>query len=262
MFDFSVFSTAEGWVSLLSLSAMEIVLGIDNIIFISILSSKLPRGEQPKARSLGLALALVMRLGLLFTISWMMRLTAPLFEVLGRAISGRDLILLVGGLFLVGKATYEIHDKLEVEHETKSSAAGRASFAAILVQILLLDVVFSLDSVITAVGMAPSVAVMMLAMVIAVGVMLIFAGPISAFVEKHPTMKILALSFLLLIGVVLIADGLGQHISKGYIYFAMAFALAVEMVNMRVRKAHQRPLELHRRYGDEKGPTELPPQGA
>jgi len=262
MFDFSVFNTAEGWISLLSLSAMEIVLGIDNIIFISILSSKLPQSEQPKARSLGLTLALFMRLGLLFTISWMMQLTKPLFEVLGQGVSGRDLILLVGGLFLVGKATYEIHDKLEVEHEARSGPVGRASFAAILIQILLLDIVFSLDSVITAVGMAPSIVVMMLAMVIAVGVMLIFAAPISNFVEKHPTMKILALSFLLLIGVVLIADGLGQHISKGYIYFAMAFSLAVEMINMRVRKAHQKPLKLHNQYTGDKAAPELPPQGA
>jgi predicted tellurium resistance membrane protein TerC len=262
MFDFSVFGTAEGWISLLSLSAMEIVLGIDNIIFISILSSKLPQGEQPRARSLGLTLALFMRLGLLFTISWMMRLTEPLFQVLGRGVSGRDLILLVGGLFLVGKATYEIHDKLEVDHVVRGAPGGSASFASILIQILLLDIVFSLDSVITAVGMAPSIAVMMLAMVIAVGVMLAFAGPISSFVEKHPTMKILALSFLLLIGVVLIADGLGQHISKGYIYFAMAFSLLVEMVNLRVRKAQQKPLELHNRYGDDKGSSEPPPQGA
>jgi predicted tellurium resistance membrane protein TerC len=262
MFDFSVFGTAEGWISLLSLSAMEIVLGIDNIIFISILSGKLPQSEQPRARSLGLTLALFMRLGLLFTISWMMRLTEPLFEVLGRGVSGRDLILLVGGLFLVGKATYEIHDKLEVEHEVRGTPGGSASFAAILIQILLLDIVFSLDSVITAVGMAPSIVVMMLAMVIAVGVMLIFAGPISNFVESHPTMKILALSFLLLIGVVLIADGLGQHISKGYIYFAMAFSLAVEMVNLRMRKAQQKPLKLHNQYTDDKGSTELPPQGA
>jgi predicted tellurium resistance membrane protein TerC len=262
MFDFSVFNTAEGWISLLSLSAMEIVLGIDNIIFISILSGKLPQSEQPKARSLGLTLALFMRLGLLFTISWMMQLTKPLFEVLGQGVSGRDLILLVGGLFLVGKATYEIHDKLEVEHDARSGPIGRASFAAILIQILLLDIVFSLDSVITAVGMAPSIVVMMLAMVIAVGVMLIFAAPISSFVEKHPTMKILALSFLLLIGVVLIADGLGQHISKGYIYFAMAFSLAVEMINMRARKAHQKPLKLHNQYTDDKAAPELPAQGA
>ena len=245
-FDLNVFGTAEGWISLLSLTAMEIVLGIDNIIFISILSSKLPRNEQPRARSIGLALALVMRLGLLFAISWIMRLTEPLFTVLERGVSGRDLILLIGGLFLVGKAAYEIHDKLEIEHEVASRTRGTgSSFAAILIQILLLDVVFSLDSVITAVGMAPSIVVMMMAMVLAVGVMLVFAGPIGTFVERHPTMKILALAFLVLIGVVLIADGLGQHISKGYIYFAMTFALAIELVNMRLRRSRTRPVKLH-----------------
>jgi predicted tellurium resistance membrane protein TerC len=254
MFDFSVFGTAEGWISLLSLSAMEIVLGIDNIIFISILAGKLPAAEQPKARSIGLVLALFMRLGLLLTISWIMRLTEPLFTVLGQEVSGRDLILILGGLFLVGKATYEIHDKLEVEHDEKTGAVRRgASFAAILTQILLLDVVFSLDSVITAVGMAPALVIMMLAMVIAVAVMLIFAGPIGSFVEKHPTMKILALSFLLLIGVVLIAEGMGQHISKGYIYFAMAFALLVEVINMRLRRAHASPVKLHSQFEDPKG---------
>ena len=252
MFDFSVFGTAEGWISLLSLSAMEIVLGIDNIIFISILAGKLPAAEQPRARSLGLMLALIMRLALLLAISWMMRLTAPLFTALGQEISGRDLILLIGGLFLVAKATYEIHDKLEVEHEEKGGVARRgASFGVILIQILLLDIVFSLDSVITAVGMAPSIVIMMLAMVIAVGVMLIFAGPIGSFVEKHPTMKILALSFLLLIGVVLVADGMGQHISKGYIYFAMAFALLVEVINLRVRRAHSAPVKLHSQFEDQ-----------
>ncbi|MEY2931819.1 MAG: hypothetical protein RL033_2568 [Pseudomonadota bacterium] len=246
MFDFSVFQSAEGWISLLSLSAMEIVLGIDNIVFLSILSGKLPVEQQPKARRLGLLLALVMRLGLLFTISWMMRLTAPLFSVLGNEISGRDLILLVGGLFLVGKSVHEIHDKLEVQHEPSGVPARGASFAAILVQIVLLDIVFSLDSVITAVGMAPSIVVMMLAMIIAVGVMMVFAEPIGAFVERHPTMKILALSFLMLIGVVLVADGMGQHISKGYIYFAMTFALLVEMINLRVRRAA--PVQLHNRF--------------
>jgi predicted tellurium resistance membrane protein TerC len=263
MFDFSVFGTVEGWISLLSLSAMEIVLGIDNIIFISILAGKLPKSEQPRARSLGLFLALFMRLGLLLAISWIMRLTEPLFTVLGRGVSGRDLILLIGGLFLVAKATYEIHDKLEVEHEVKADGSrGGASFAAILIQILLLDIVFSLDSVITAVGMAPSIIIMMVAMVVAVGVMLVFAAPIGNFVEKHPTMKILALSFLLLIGVVLIAEGLGQHISKGYIYFAMAFALAVEMVNMRMRKAQSKPVKLHTAYEEDTPSRELPPQGA
>ena len=248
MFDFGVLLTAEGWISLLTLTAMEIVLGIDNIIFISILSGKLPAAEQPKARRLGLLLALFMRLGLLFTISWMMQLTAPLFAVLGQEISGRDLILIVGGTFLVGKSVHEIHDKLEAQQEAQTATARGASFLAILIQILLLDIVFSLDSVITAVGMAPSLVVMVLAMIIAVGVMLIFAGPIGSFVERHPTMKILALSFLMLIGVVLVADGMGQHISKGYIYFAMAFALLVEMVNLRVRRAQ--PVHLHSRFED------------
>jgi predicted tellurium resistance membrane protein TerC len=255
MFDFSVFGTAEGWISLLSLSAMEIVLGIDNIIFISILAGKLPKAEQPRARSVGLMLALGTRLGLLFAISWMMGLTAPLFSVFEHSFSGRDLILLLGGLFLVGKAVFEIHDKLEVQHHEANAPRRGASFAAVLVQIALLDIVFSLDSVITAVGMAPSIVIMMLAMVIAVGVMLLFAGPISAFVEQHPTMKILALSFLLLIGVVLVADGMGQHISKGYIYFAMAFALGVELVNMRVRRYQAAPLNLHSRFEDPKRPA-------
>jgi predicted tellurium resistance membrane protein TerC len=255
MFDVRVFGTAEGWISLLSLTLMEIVLGIDNIIFIAILSGKLPAQQQPKARSLGLTLALFMRLGLLLTISWLMRLTAPLFSVLGQAISGRDLILLIGGLFLVAKAVYEIHDKLEVQHQEQQTSARRnVSFIGILIQILLLDIVFSLDSVITAVGMAPDILIMMLAMVVAVGVMLVFAGPIGNFVERHPTMKILALSFLLLIGVVLVADGMGQHISKGYIYFAMAFALAVEMINLRVRRATASPVKLHSEF-------EKPPRG-
>jgi predicted tellurium resistance membrane protein TerC len=258
MFDFSVFQSAEGWISLLSLSLMEIVLGIDNIIFLSILSAKLPAEQQPKARRVGLLLALVMRLGLLLTISWMMRLTAPLFSVLGNEISGRDLILLVGGLFLVGKSVHEIHDKLEVQHEQSGAPVRGASFAAILVQIVLLDIVFSLDSVITAVGMAPSIVVMMLAMFIAVGVMMVFAAPIGTFVERHPTMKILALSFLMLIGVVLVADGMGQHISKGYIYFAMTFALLVEMINMRVRRAA--PVQLHNRF--ENDPDAQKPTGA
>ncbi len=256
MFDFSVFGTAEGWISLLSLSAMEIVLGIDNIIFISILAGKLPKAEQPRARSLGLMLALGTRLGLLFAISWMMGLTAPLFSLFEHSFSGRDLILLIGGLFLVGKAVFEIHDKLEVQHQEANAPRRGSTFAAVLVQIALLDIVFSLDSVITAVGMAPSLVIMMLAMVIAVGVMLLFAGPISAFVEQHPTMKILALSFLLLIGVVLVADGMGQHISKGYIYFAMAFALGVELINMRVRRYQAAPVNLHSKFEEPKEPAE------
>ena len=255
--DLALLNDSDTYVSLLTLTAMEVVLGIDNIVFISILAGKLPPAEQPKARRLGLSLALFLRLALLFTLSWVMGLTAPLFAVLGKGISGRDLILLSGGLFLIGKATHEIYDKLEGDHgggqEEVAAPKGGGAFGWILVQILALDIVFSLDSVITAVGMAPSIVVMMLAMVIAVGVMLVFAGPISAFVEQHPTMKILALSFLLLIGVVLVADGMGQHISKGYIYFAMAFALGVEIINMRLRRARAAPLELHSKFDGRKG---------
>ncbi|WP_373047955.1 TerC family protein [Vulgatibacter sp.] len=253
------FTTAEGWIALASLSAMEIVLGIDNIIFISILVAKLPVHQQAKGRQIGLALALLMRLGLLFAIAWIMRLTAPLFTVLGNEISGRDLILVVGGLFLIAKATYEIHDKLEVDHE-KTGGIGKkstTSFTAVLLQIIALDIVFSLDSVITAVGMAPAISIMVVAMVLAVGVMLVFAGPIGNFVERNPTMKILALSFLLLIGVVLVADGLGQHISKGYIYFSIAFSLLVELINMRLRKVHEAPVRLHGKFEHEPKPPEL-----
>lgn len=256
MFDFSVFQTFEGWISLLSLASLEIVLGIDNIVFISILVAKLPPDQQPRARTLGISLALGMRLGLLFAISWMMQLTRPLFQVFEHEVSGRDLILLGGGLFLVAKAVYEIHERLEVSHQGEGARLQRASFAFILFQILLLDIVFSLDSVITAVGMAPAVSIMMVAMVIAVGVMLAFAGSIGRFVERHPTMKILALSFLLLIGVMLVAEGMGQHISKGYIYFAMAFALLVEIINMRVRRKSAAPVVLHQRF-EEKPPGQM-----
>jgi predicted tellurium resistance membrane protein TerC len=241
MFDLRVFASAEGWVSLFSLAAMEVVLGIDNIIFITILTARLQPAEQPRGRSLGLILALFSRLGLLFAISWMMRLTSPLVTLLGREISGRDAILIVGGTFLVGKAAHEIHYKLEGEVDAPESAGPRhATLIPTLIQIMFLDIVFSLDSVITAVGMAPDVLVMMLAMVVAVGVMLVFAGPVGDFVEAHPTMKILALSFLLLIGVVLVAEGFGQHVSKGYVYFAMGFAVLVETINMRMRKARSR----------------------
>ncbi len=246
MFDFSVFSTLEGWVSLLSLSAMEIVLGIDNIVFISILTAKLPVEQRARARSVGLSLALIMRLGLLFTISWMMRLTEPLFALFGHTFSGRDLILLGGGLFLVAKAVYEIHDKLEVQHEEGKTPA-RASFAAILTQILLLDIVFSLDSVITAVGMVEQIGVMVAAVVVAVGFMMLFAKPISEFVARHPTIKMLALSFLILIGTMLVAEGFHQHINKGYIYFAMAFAVGVEMLNIRIRHK-AKAVHLHQPY--------------
>ncbi|MSP17465.1 MAG: TerC family protein [Myxococcales bacterium] len=243
------------WVSLLTLTAMEIVLGIDNVVFISILTGKLPPAQQPAARRIGISLALILRLGLLFAISWVMGLTEPLFTLLGKTISWRDLILLGGGLFLVAKATQEIHDKLEVVHEERKGAGGTAAFGVILVQILALDIVFSLDSVITAVGMAQHVFVMVIAMVVAVGVMLVFAGRIGDFVNRHPSMKILALSFLLLIGVMLMAEGLGQHVGKGYIYFAMAFSLSIELLNMRFRKKSA-PVALHHRFESE--PTDAP----
>jgi predicted tellurium resistance membrane protein TerC len=241
------------WVSLLTLTMMEIVLGIDNIIFISILVAKLPEKDQKKARQLGISLALIMRLGLLFTLSWMMKLTEPLFTlpIIDEGISGRDLILLLGGLFLIGKSAHEIHDKLEVQHDADGDGVPdpkkSSAFVLTLVQIMLLDIVFSLDSVITAVGMARHISIMVVAMVIAVGVMLIFAGRIGDFVNRHPSIKILALSFLLLIGVMLVAEGMGEHISKGYVYFAMAFALGVEVLNMRMRKK-QSPVHLHGRF--------------
>jgi predicted tellurium resistance membrane protein TerC len=243
------------WIALLTLTALEVVLGIDNIIFISILAGKLPVGQQARARRLGLGGAMVMRILLLLSIAWVIRLTAPLFTTLGQEISGRDLILLVGGLFLLGKATYEIHDNLEGEkgHAAKKVAA---SFGAILVQIMILDMVFSLDSVITAVGMVDEVGVMIAAVVIAVAVMLLAAGPISGFVERHPTLKILALSFLLLIGMSLVAESLDRHIPKGYIYFAMGFSVMVEALNLRMRRVKGRdPVKLHPRYAaaDEKG---------
>src|SRR5215217_968240 len=231
------------WVALLTLTALEIVLGIDNIVFISILAGKLPRAQQARARQLGLALAMLTRVALLFSLAWIIRLTAPLFTVLGQEISGRDLILIGGGLFLIGKSTHEIHNKLEGE-EGHESGRTAANFASVIVQIMLLDIVFSLDSVITAVGMVDELAVMIAAVVIAVGIMLVTSGPISAFVEQHPTVKMLALSFLLLIGVSLLAEGFDQHIPKGYIYFAMAFSVLVEMLNLKMKKNTRKPLEL------------------
>jgi predicted tellurium resistance membrane protein TerC len=239
-------TTAEGWIALLTLTVLEIVLGIDNIVFISILAGKLPQEERARARQVGLWLAMLIRIGLLLSITWIMRLTTPLFGVLGQEISGRDLILIFGGLFLIAKSTHEIHDKLEGQ-EGHASATVIASFAGVIVQILLLDIVFSLDSVITAVGMAEDVVVMVLAVVIAVGVMLLSSGMISHFVERHPTVRMLALSFLLLIGVSLIAEGFDQHIPKGYIYFAMGFSIFVEMINLRVR-AKAAPVHLHQAY--------------
>ena len=242
-------SGAEGWIALLTLTVLEIVLGIDNIVFISILAGKLPLSERDRARKTGLFLAMFIRIALLFSITWVMRLTAPIVTLFSQAISGRDLILIGGGLFLIAKSTHEIHEKLEGE-EGHGSAKAAATFAGVIVQILLLDIVFSLDSVITAVGMAEDLAVMVLAVVIAVGVMLVSAGTISEFVERHPTVKMLALSFLLLIGVSLIGEGLDQHIPKGYIYFAMAFSVFVEMVNLRLR-AKSSPVHLHQPYKSE-----------
>jgi len=238
VWDLTAFQSADTWIALLTLTVMEIVLGIDNIVFISILADRLPSDQQARARRLGLGLALVLRLGLLFTISLIMRLTAPLFSPFGHPVSGRDLVLGIGGLFLIGKATHEIHNKIEEAGKDPIVAAGakkRASFGMVIAQILVLDIVFSLDSVITAVGMAQHIPVMIIAMVIAVGVMLVFVNAISTFIARHPTMKMLALSFLLLIGVVLVADALHHHVSKGYIYFAMAFSLMVEILNLRLR---------------------------
>ncbi len=245
----------EIWIALLTLTALEIVLGIDNVVFISILAAKLPLAQQARARRVGLALAMFIRIGLLFSLAWIIRLTAPLFSVFAQEISGRDLILLLGGMFLLAKSTHEIHQKLEGEAGHISTRTA-ASFSAVIVQILLLDIVFSLDSVITAVGMVDEIAIMVAAVVIAVGFMLVFAGPISSFVERHPTVKMLALSFLLLIGFALIAEGLDQHIPKGYIYFAMAFSLGVEMLNLRLRR-RVAPVQLHERITP-KGETQSP----
>ncbi len=235
----------ESLIALLTLTVLEVVLGIDNVIFISILTGKLPAAEQTKARNIGLALAMLMRIALLFSITWVMGLTKPLFEAFGRSISVRDLILLSGGLFLLAKSTHEIHEKLEGGHEAARGGGKKAPFWNIITQIIMLDIVFSLDSVITAVGMSDKISVMVAAVVIAVGFMLIFAGAISSFVHRHPTVKMLALSFLLLIGVSLVAEGFHHHIPKGYIYFAMAFSVFVEMLNLRVKGGAAKPVELH-----------------
>jgi predicted tellurium resistance membrane protein TerC len=233
------------WIALTTLTFLEIVLGIDNIIFISILSGKLPAHQQPRARRLGLLGAMLTRIALLFSLAWIITLTAPWFTVLGEEISGRDLILILGGLFLIAKSTFEIHDKLEGE-EGHASRSVPSSFASVIVQIMLLDIVFSLDSVITAVGMVDEFWVMVAAVVLAVGLMLMSAEPISAFVHRHPTVKMLALSFLLLIGLSLLLEGFDQHVPKGYIYFAMGFSVFVEMINLRLRKPE--PVELKDRY--------------
>jgi predicted tellurium resistance membrane protein TerC len=245
--------TADALIGLLTLTALEIVLGVDNVIFISILASKLPADQQNRARTVGLALAMITRILLLLSLSWIATLTGELFSVFGFGVSGRDLILLGGGLFLVAKATYEIHEKLEGEPGHSETRVG-PSFNAVIFQILLLDIVFSLDSVITAVGMVDQIPIMIAAVVIAVGVMLFAAKSISDFVNRHPTVKMLALAFLILIGVNLLAEGLHQHIPKGYTYFAMAFSVFVEMLNLRLRRqsTSDHPVELRAGYVEDK----------
>ena len=238
------------WLALVTLTALEIVLGIDNIIFISILAGKLPQEQQQQARIVGLAVAMITRLLLLLSLSWLMTLTAPLFSILAHDISGRDMILIAGGLFLLVKSTLEIHDKLEGE-EHHTHAKAMASFGAIIIQIALLDIVFSLDSVITAIGMVNQIWVMATAIIIAVGVMMVASHPISLFIDQHPTLKVLALSFLLMIGIMLIGEGLEFHIPKGYIYFAMAFSVFVEMLNLKIRRKSTAPIKLRQRFIDE-----------
>ena len=242
-------ANVDVWIALLSLTAMEIVLGIDNIVFISILVGRLPPDQRARVRRIGIAGALITRLGLLFTLSWMMRLTEPLFTVLDHSLSGRDLIMLGGGLFLIAKATLEIHAKLEGGGEDEHGGGKARGAGMVILQIMIVDIVFSLDSVITAVGMANQLWVMVTAMIVAVAVMLAFAGAVGDFVERHPSIKILALSFLILIGVMLTAEGLGQHVEKGYVYFAMGFSLLVEVLNIR-RTRKTPPVHLRSPYED------------
>jgi predicted tellurium resistance membrane protein TerC len=240
----------QAWIGFATLTVLEIVLGIDNIIFISILADKLPKAQQARARIIGLGLAMLTRILLLFSLTWIIRLTEPLFTVLGEEISGRDLVLILGGLFLLAKSTHEIHENLEGQEGEVSARVG-PSFASVLIQIMLLDIVFSLDSVITAVGLVDELGVMVTAVIVAVIFMMVFAGPIGGFVSRHPTIKMLALSFLILIGVALIAEGLDQHIPRGYIYFAMAFSVLVEMLNLKARKKKPEPVHLRQAYSEE-----------
>ena len=242
-------SDPQAWIAFATLTVLELVLGIDNIVFISILAGKLPAGQQAKARYIGLALALVMRVILLFSLAWVIGLTTPLFSVVGEEVSGRDLVLFLGGLFLIAKSTHEIHGSLEGE-EGHAGAKVFSSFVSVIIQIMLLDIVFSLDSVITAVGMVSDLRIMIAAVVIAILFMMAFSGIIGRFVSKHPTVKMLALAFLILIGVTLIAESLEQHIPRGYIYFAMAFSVFVEMLNLRLRKSKTAPVHLRDGYGD------------
>jgi predicted tellurium resistance membrane protein TerC len=245
-------SDPEAWIALITLTSLEVVLGIDNIVFISILTGKLPPSQRQMGRLVGLSLAMVMRILLLLTLAWIIRLTAPLFALLGNEISGRDLILILGGLFLIAKSTHEIHDKLEGE-PSERRVRTVVSFGSVMIQIMLLDLVFSLDSVITAVGMVEEIPIMVAAVIIAVLFMMLFAKPIGDFVEEHPTVKMLALSFLLLIGTALVADGLAFHIPKGYIYFAMGFAVFVEMLNLRLRSRSSEPVRLRKPMVSEDG---------
>jgi predicted tellurium resistance membrane protein TerC len=252
-------SDPQAWIAFFTLVALELVLGVDNVIFISILASKLPAAQQQRARVTGLGMAVLSRILLLFSLSWIIGLSTPLFSLLGFEISGRDAILILGGLFLLAKSTYEIHQKLEgVEGHT--STRVQASFLSVIVQVLLLDVVFSLDSVITAVGMVDQLEIMVAAVVIAAGAMILLARPLGEFVDRHPTIKILALSFLLLIGFTLIVEGLHQHIPKGYIYFAMGFSVFVEMLNLRLRRSSAAPVHLHEAYAGEARRTQSGPE--
>jgi predicted tellurium resistance membrane protein TerC len=246
----------EAWIAFVTLTALELVLGIDNVIFISILVDRLPAARREFARRIGLFLAMFMRIGLLLVLSWLVGLTAPLFTVLRQEISGRDLILILGGLFLLWKSTMEIHQLMEGE-EDESGSTVQATFAAVIVQIVIIDIVFSLDSIITAVGMVQQIPVMVAAVVASVGLMMLFAGAIGRFVSAHPTIKMLALSFLFVIGIALIAEGLDQAVPKGYIYFAMAFSVCVEMLNLRLRKRAAQPVRLHQRYVEQS----VPPPG-
>jgi len=254
--DFSWVTSPESWIALITLVVLELVLGVDNIIFISILAGKLPKSDQSRARTTGISLAVFSRILLLLSLSWIISLEEPLFHVFGFGFSGHNLILIAGGLFLLYKGTSEIHEKLEGQ-EGHASAKVAANFVSVIVQIMLLDIVFSLDSVITAVGMSNEIMIMIIAVIIAAGVMIFTSGPIGEFVENHPTVKMLALSFLLMIGITLIADGFGQHIPKGYIYFAMGFSIFVEMINLRVRDRHIKPVNLRDPYKETK--VELQP---